>query len=63
LLFQNVYVLGVNGQDVTLRAETPAQAGQIIYASTNAQIWLALRPTIGKNTKAPVIGASSVTGG
>ena len=61
LLFQNLYVLGVNGSNVTLRAETPTQAGQIIFASTNDAIWLALRPTIGTKTKPPVIG--SVTGG
>ena len=63
LLFQNMYVLGVDGSNVTLRAETPTQAGQIIFASTNAQIWLALRPTIGTKTKPPVISAGSVTGG
>ena len=56
LLFQDLYVLGVNGGNVTLRA-TPRQAGQIIFASTNDQIWLALRPTIGTKTKPPVIGA------
>jgi pilus assembly protein CpaB len=61
LLFQDLYVLGVNGASVTLRALTPTQAGQIIFASTNDEIWLALRPTIGTKTKPPVIG--SVTGG
>ena len=60
LLFQDVVVLGVNGGDVTLEA-SPRQAGQIIFASTNAQIWLALRPTIATKTKPPTIG--SVTGG
>jgi len=60
LLFQDVVVLGVNGGDVTLEA-SPRQAGQIIFASTNAQIWLALRPTIATKTKPPSIG--SVTGG
>jgi Flp pilus assembly protein CpaB len=62
LLFQDMYVLGTNGGNVTLRA-TPRQAGQIIFASQNAQIWLVLRPTVGTNIKAPVVGASSVTGG
>jgi Flp pilus assembly protein CpaB len=63
LLFQNVLVLGVNGENVTLEA-TPRQAGQIIYASTNDQIWLALRNTVSKNLpKPPVISAGSVTGG
>ena len=63
-LFQNMYVLnaGTNGGNVTLRA-TPTQAGQLIYAAQNAQIWLVLRPTIGTITKPPVIGAGSVTGG
>jgi Flp pilus assembly protein CpaB len=61
LLFQNMYVLGVSGGNVTLRA-TPTQAGQIIYASSNDQIWLVLRPTIGANTKKPPI-IGSVTGG
>jgi len=61
LLFPDLYVLGVNGASVTLRALTPTQAGQIIFASTNDEIWLALRPTIGTKTKPPVIG--SVTGG
>ena len=61
LLFQNVLVLGVSGGNVTLKA-TPRQAGQIIYASTNTQIWLALRNTVSKNlARPPVIG--SVTGG
>jgi Flp pilus assembly protein CpaB len=60
LLFQNVLVLGVDGGNVTLEA-SPAQAGQIIFASTNTQIWLVLRPTIATKTKPPTIG--SVTGG
>ena len=61
LLFQNVLVLGVAGENVTLKA-TPRQAGQIIFASTNTQIWLTLRNTVSKNlARPPVIG--SVTGG
>lgn len=62
LLFQDMTVLGVNGGNVTLEA-TPTQVGQIIYASTNDQIWLALRPANGTKPKPPVIGAGSVTGG
>jgi Flp pilus assembly protein CpaB len=64
LLFQNMYVLnaGTSGGNVTLRA-TPTQAGQLIYASSNTQIWLVLRPTIGTMPKPPVISAGSVTGG
>lgn len=49
-LFQDVYVLGVNGGNVTLRTN-PKQAGQLIYASQNDQVWLVLRPTIGSNQK------------
>ena len=62
LLFQDLYVLGVNGGNVTFRA-TPTQAGQIIYASTNDAIWLVLRPTIGTTPKPPVISSRQVTGG
>jgi Flp pilus assembly protein CpaB len=62
LLLQDMYVLAVNGGNVTLRA-TPTQAGQLIYASQNATIWLVLRPTIATNTKPPVITARNVTGG
>jgi len=64
LLFQNMSVLtaGTGGGNVTLRA-SPRQAGQLIYASSNAQIWLVLRPTIGTiEKKPPVISASNVTG-
>jgi pilus assembly protein CpaB len=62
LLFQDVYVLGINGGNITLRA-TPAQAGVIIYAASNDQIWLALRPTVGTIKKAPIISAANVAGG
>jgi Flp pilus assembly protein CpaB len=61
LLFQDVLILGVNGGNITLEA-SPRQAGQMIYASTNAQIWLALRNTVSRNlARPPVIG--NVTGG
>jgi pilus assembly protein CpaB len=61
LLFQNVLILGVSGGNVTLEA-SPRQAGQMIYATTNDQIWLALRNTVSRNlARPPVIG--SVTGG
>ncbi len=63
LLFQNMYVLGINGANVTLRTSTPRQAGQLIYASSNDVIWLVLRPTIGTTPKPPVITAGAVTGG
>ena len=62
LLFQDMYVLGASGGDVTLRA-TPRQSGQLIFATENATIYLTLRPTIGTVTKPPVISAGQVTGG
>lgn len=59
LLFQNLYVLGVNGGNVTFRA-TPAQSGTLIYASQNATIYLTLRPTVGSVTKPPVISSGNL---
>jgi len=61
LLYQDMYVLnsGGDGGNVTLRA-TPTQAGKLIYAANNAQIWLTLRPTIATKPKPPVI--SNLTG-
>lgn len=54
--FQDMYVLGASGDNVTLRA-TAQQAGQLIYASQNAQMWLVLRPTVATTTKQrPVTG-------
>jgi Flp pilus assembly protein CpaB len=61
LLYQDMYVLGLGGTNVTLRA-TPTQAGTLIYAATNATIWLTLRPTIGTTPKPPAIGSSSLNG-
>jgi hypothetical protein len=57
-----MYVLGINGSNVTFRA-TPTQAGTLIYASQNAQIWLTLRPTNGTTPKPPAISAAAVVGG
>jgi pilus assembly protein CpaB len=64
LLFQNMEVMNaVDGGNVTLMA-TARQAGQLIFASSNAQIWLTLRPALGTVTKRPpVISASAVVGG
>ena len=62
LLFQDMYVLGYSGSNVTLRAETPTQAGTLIYAAQNAQPWLVLRPTIGTKTKPPTIGSGNLGG-
>lgn len=60
-MLQDMYVMAVNGGNVTLRA-TPHQAGQLIYASANARIWLVLRPSVAKNTRPPVITANSLGG-
>jgi Flp pilus assembly protein CpaB len=55
-LFQNVYVLGLSGDNVTLRT-TPQQAGQMIWASQQDQPWLVLRLTVGSTPKLqPVSG-------
>ena len=63
LLFQKMEIMAVSGGNVTLMA-TARQAGQLIYASSNDQIWLALRPTLGTITKRPpVISAAAVVGG
>jgi Flp pilus assembly protein CpaB len=65
-LFQNMTVLasttnGGNG-NVTLQA-TSDQAGSLIYATENAQIWLVLRPAIGNvNSRPPTISANSLLG-
>ena len=55
-LLPDVYVLGVNGGNVTLRT-SPQQAGQLIYGSQNAQLWLVLRPTVATSqSPRPVAG-------
>lgn len=63
-ILQNMYVLGVNSDgNVTVRA-TPTQAGELIFASNNAKIWLTLRPVRGSVTKKPaVITPNSLLGG
>jgi Flp pilus assembly protein CpaB len=64
-LFQNMKVLnaGTSGGNVTLQATT-RQAGTLIYASQNAEIWLVLRPTIGSTDKTPpVISVNNLLGG
>ena len=59
---QNVYVLATSGGNVTLRT-TPKIAGELIFATQNAKIWLALRPAIGStSTKPPVITANDLLG-
>jgi len=64
-VLQNMYVMtaGTNGGNVTIRA-TPKQAGMLIFASSNAKIWLVLRPAVGSTTTAPpVITSSDLVGG
>jgi Flp pilus assembly protein CpaB len=56
LLYQDMYVLGLSGGNVTLRA-TPTQAGSLIFATSNASIYLTLRPTVGTTPQPPVIGS------
>jgi len=61
-VLQDMYVMGTNGGSVTLRA-TPKVAGELIFASANAKIWLALRPAVGSTTsKAPEITANDLLG-
>jgi len=64
LVFQNMYVLNStsNGGNVTLRT-TPKQAGELIYASQNAKIWLVLRPAVGSTSpKPPTVSANDLLG-
>ena len=61
-VLQDLYVMGTNGGNVTVRA-TPQVAGELIFASQNAKIWLALRPAVGSTTtKPPEISASDLLG-
>jgi Flp pilus assembly protein CpaB len=61
-VLQDVYVMGTSAGNVTLRA-TPQIAGELIYASQNAKIWLALRPAVGsKTTKPPEVTANDLLG-
>jgi Flp pilus assembly protein CpaB len=64
-VLQNMYVMnaGTNGGNVTIRA-TPKQAGLLIFASSNAKIWLVLRPAVGSTaTQPPQITSSDLIGG
>jgi len=64
-IMQNMYVLnaGTSGGNVTMRA-TPKESGMLIYASSNAKIWLVLRPAVGSTTtKPPAITANDLLGG
>ena len=64
LAMQNMYVLNAppGGGNITIRA-TSRQAGEFIFASQNARIWLTLRPAVGSTTtKPPVITANDLLG-
>jgi Flp pilus assembly protein CpaB len=64
LLYQDMTVLNtLSGGEVTVRA-TPRQAGTLIYATNNAQIYLVLRPTVATNvkTRAPVVSSNDLLG-
>jgi Flp pilus assembly protein CpaB len=64
-VLQNMYVLnaGTNGGNVTIRA-TPKQSGMLIFAASNAKIWLVLRPAVGSTaTTPPQITSSDLVGG
>jgi Flp pilus assembly protein CpaB len=64
LAMQNMYVLTApaGGGNITMRG-TSRQAGEFIYASQNAKIYLTLRPAVGSTTtKPPVITANDLLG-
>jgi Flp pilus assembly protein CpaB len=58
-LFQDMYILSVVGGNITFRA-SPLQAGTLILASQNSQVWLVLRPTVGTVGKPTVVRAGSL---
>jgi Flp pilus assembly protein CpaB len=61
LLYQDMYIIGLSGSNVTFRAN-PVQVGVLISASQNGSIWLALRPTVGSVVKgAPLVKTGSLT--
>ena len=60
-VLQNMYVMNLNGGNVTLRA-TPKQAGELIFASNNEKIWLTLRPPVASVTRPPVVDANNLLG-
>lgn len=63
-VLQNMTVLNApaNGGNITMLA-TPKEAGELMYASANARIWLALRSSSAKNTKPTVITANDLLKG
>jgi pilus assembly protein CpaB len=61
LVLPNMYVMGIGNGNVTLRA-TPTQAGELIWASNNAKIWLTLRPGGATVAKPPAVTALTLLG-
>jgi Flp pilus assembly protein CpaB len=64
-MLQNMLVMNggtTGGGNVTLNA-TPQQAGELIYASNNAKIWLVLRPTRGSVIRPPSVTLNNLVGG
>jgi pilus assembly protein CpaB len=62
-VLQDMHVLAVSASNVTFRA-TPRQAGQLMFASQNARIWLTLRPAVSStNSKPPVVSINDLLGG
>jgi pilus assembly protein CpaB len=62
-VLQDMRVLAVAASNVTFRA-TPRQAGQLMFASQNARIWLTLRPAVSStNSKPPVVSINDLLGG
>jgi Flp pilus assembly protein CpaB len=59
LVLPNMYVMGISSGNVTLRA-TPSQAGELIWASNNAKVWLTLRPGSGTVLVPPAVTANSL---
>jgi Flp pilus assembly protein CpaB len=62
-MLQNMTVMNApTDGNVTLKA-TPNQAGELIYASNNAKVWLVLRPTRGSVTAPPTASLNNIVGG
>jgi Flp pilus assembly protein CpaB len=65
LVLQNMLIMTAPagaGGNVTIRA-TPRQAGMLIFANTNARLWLVLRPSVGSApTKPPVVSVNDLLG-
>ena len=64
LLFQNMDVISISGENVTLKTTTPQQPGELIQAAQTAQVYLVLRPTNGTIVRRPpVVSSKNLTRG